>query len=119
MNKISIKPSKNKKFNLYCPYTEEKLFNDDNSYEIYEGAGNYLFSMCEDCLFFDAGNNEEIENYWKNSAIEAIEKFVEKHSNENILILEIEDKEINYYYGFVNEENIELSNEEIEKRFIR
>lgn len=119
MNKITIKPTTNKKFSLHCPFTNEKLYNDDNSFEIYEGAGNYLFSMCEDCLFCDAGNNDEIEEYWKNSAIEAIEKFVQNHSEDNILVIEIEDKNDKYYFGFINEENIELSNEEIEKRFIK
>lgn len=119
MNKIVIKADFNKKFSLYCPFTNEKLYNNDNSFEIYEGAGNYLFSMCEDCLFCDAGNNDEIEEYWNNSAIEAIERFVEKHSEDNILVIEVEDKNDKYYYGFINEENIELSNEEIEKRFIK
>jgi|TARA_R110002050_G_scaffold279595_2_gene426311 hypothetical protein len=119
MNKITLKSNENKKFSLYCPFTNEKLDNDNNSFEIYEGAGNYLFSMCEDCLFFDAGNNDEIERYWKNSTLEAIEKFVENHSDENILIIEVNDKNDTYYYGFLNEENIELSSDEIEKRFIK
>ena len=33
--------------------------------------------------FFDAGNNAEIEKYWRDSAIEAVEKFVLNHSNDN------------------------------------
>lgn len=119
MKKVVLKSKDYKKFSLYCPFTEEKLYNEDNSFEIYEGAGNYLFSMCEDCLFFDAGNNEEIENYWNDSALKAIEKFVEKHSDENILVIEIQDKEDTYFYGFLNEENLELSEEEIESRFIK
>ncbi len=118
MNKLIIKSNNSKKFTLYCPFTNEKLDNDNNSFEIYEGAGNYLFSMCEDCLFFDAGNNAEIEKYWRDSALEAIEKFVNNHKEENILIIEVEDKDDTYFYGFLNEDNIELSNEEIKKRFI-
>lgn len=54
MNKIELKANNSKKFSLYCPFTNEQLDNDNNSFEIYEGAGNYLFSMCEDCLFFDS-----------------------------------------------------------------
>ena len=104
---------------MYCPFTNEKLINDDKSFEIYEGAGNYLFSMCDDCLFFDAGNNDEIEEYWTDSAIEAIENFVSNHNDENILIIEVQDKDETYWFGFVNEENIELSNAEIERRFIK
>ncbi len=119
MNKIVLKSKNIKKFSLYCPFTNEKLDNDNNSFEIYEGAGNYLFSMCEDCLFFDAGNNDEIEKYWKSSAIDAIEKFIKNHPDENILVIEVTDKEDTYFYGFVNEENLELTNEEIEKRFIQ
>ncbi len=38
MNKITLKSNENKKFNLYCPFTNEKLDNDNNSFEIYEGA---------------------------------------------------------------------------------
>jgi hypothetical protein len=119
MKKIVLKPKENKKFSLYCPFTNEKLDNDNNSFEIYEGAGNYIFSLCEDCLFFDAGNNDEIEKYWKNSVIEAVEKFVANHSEENILIIEVLYKDDIYLYGFLNEENLELSDEEIEKRFIK
>jgi hypothetical protein len=119
MNKVTLKPKENKKFSLYCPFTNEKLDNDNNSFEIYEGAGNYLFSLCQDCLFFDAGNNEEIEKYWKNSAMEAVEKFVENHSEDNILIIEVLNKDDVYIYGFLNEENIELSSEELEKKFIK
>lgn len=119
MNKIVLESNNSKKFSLYCPFTKEQLDNDNNSFEIYEGAGNYLFSMCEDCLFFDAGNNKEIEKYWNESAIEAVEKFVKNHSDANILIIEVLDKEDRYFYGFLNEENLELSDEEIEKRFIK
>ncbi|TLP35527.1 hypothetical protein [Arcobacter arenosus] len=119
MNKIVLKPKVQKKFSLYCPFTNEKLFNDDSSFEIYEGAGNYLFSICEDCLFVDAGNNEEIENYWNDSALKAIEKFVENHKEENILVIEVQDNEDTYWFGFLNEDNIELEVEEIEKRFIK
>lgn len=119
MNKVTIKSKGLKKFSLYCPFTNEKLINDDNSFEVYEGAGNYLFSMCEDCLFFDSGNNEEIEDYWTDSAFDAIEKFVENHSEENILIIEVEDNNDIYWFGFINEENMELSNAEIERRFIK
>ncbi|WP_320034152.1 hypothetical protein [Halarcobacter sp.] len=119
MNKIVIKSKNYKKFSLYCPFTNEKLFNDDSSFEVYEGAGNYLFSACEDCLFFDAGNNEEIEEYWKDSAIEAIEKFVENHKEDNILVIEVQDNEDTYWFGFINEDNIELEASEIENRFIK
>lgn len=119
MNKIVIEPKNMGTFALYCPFTNEKLDNDNNSFEIYEGAGNYLFSMCEDCLFYDAGNNNEIEKYWKNSAFEAIEKFVANHKEDNILIIEIQKNDESYFYGFLNEENVQLSDEEIEKRFIK
>ena len=72
MNKVVIKAKKFGKFSLYCPFTNEKLDNEDNSFEIYEGAGKYLFSMCDDCLFCDVGNNDELEKYWNDSALEAI-----------------------------------------------
>lgn len=116
MKKITLTP-KNKKFDLYCPFTSEKLDND--SFEVYEGSGNYIFSMCEDCLFFDAGNNEEIEKYWKSSAIEAIEKFAKNHPDENIVVIEMQYEEESYFYGFINEDNTELSDEEIVKRFMK
>ncbi|GGD40901.1 hypothetical protein GCM10012288_13700 [Malaciobacter pacificus] len=119
MNKIVIKTNKKTKFSLYCPFTNEKLYNEDSSFEIYEGAGNYLFSICEDCLFFDAGNNDEIEKYWNDSALEAIEKFVENHKEENILVIEVQDGEDTYWFGFLNENNMELSSKEIEEKFIR
>ena len=118
MNKITLKSKNLKNFSLYCPFTNEKLINDNNSFEIYEGAGNYLFSMCEDCLFFDAGNNDEIEKYWTDSAINAIEKFVANHSENNILIIEVQDEDT-YWFAFENESNIELSSDEIESRFIK
>ncbi|WP_323588063.1 hypothetical protein [Aliarcobacter butzleri] len=107
------------RFALFCPFTNEKLDNDDNSFEIYEGAGNYLFSMCEDCMFFDAGNNAEIEKYWKNEAINAIERFVENHKEDNILIIEVLYKDEKYFFGFLDENNANLSDMEIEKRFIK
>ena len=119
MNKIVLNLKSLNRFALFCPFTNEKLDNDNNSFEIYEGAGNYLFSMCEDCPFFDASNNAEIEKYWRGTAIEAIEKFVNNHKDENILIIEVIYKDENYFYGFLNEDNIEISNEEIEKRFIK
>ena len=119
MNKITLKPKDMKKFSLYCPFTNEKLDNDNNSFEIYEGAGNYLFSLCEDCLFCDAGNNNEIEKYWKDSVEDAIEKFVNNHKEDNILIIEVLYQNDKYFYGFLNEENLELSEEEIEKKFIK
>ncbi|MDY3201453.1 MAG: hypothetical protein AB7S49_09345 [Arcobacter sp.] len=119
MNKIVIKPKSMGTFTLNCPFTNEKLDNDNNSFEIYEGAGNYLFSMCEDCLFYDAGNNNEIEKYWKNSAFEAVEKFVENHKEDNILIIEVQKNDESYFYGFLNEDNLELSEQEIERRFIK
>lgn len=119
MNKIILNFKSLNRFSLFCPFTNEKLDNDNNSFEIYEGAGNYIFSMCEDCLFFDAGNNTEIEKYWKGTAFEAVEKFVSNHKDQNILIIEIEYKDETYFYGFLNENNIEISNEEIEKRFIK
>ena len=119
MNKIVIKPKNTGKISLYCPFTNEKLDNDNNSFEIYEGAGNYIFSMCEDCLFFDAGNNAQIEKFWRGTALEAIEKFVNNHKDDNILVIEVPKDEDTYYYGFINEENLELSKEEIEKRFIK
>ena len=106
-------------FALYCPFTNEKLDNDNNSFEIYEGAGEYIFSMCEDCLFFDAGNNDEIEKYWKNDAIDAIEKFVKNHADENIVVIEMEYDDEKYFYGFINENNSDLSDEEIIKRFMK
>lgn len=119
MNKIVIKAKDSKKFNLYCPFTNEKLDNDGNSFEIYEGAGNYIFSLCDDCLFYDAGNNDELDRYLNNSAEEAVEKFVQNHSEENILIIEILQGNEKFFFGFLNEENIELSKEEIENRFIK
>lgn len=119
MNKIVLDVKDMKKFTLYCPFSEEKLDNDNNSFEIYEGAGNYLFSGCEDCLFCDVGNNDEIENFWNDSAIEAIEKFIAKYPDKNILLIQVNAKDDTYFYGFLNEKNIELTNEEIEKKFIR
>ena len=119
MNKVVIKPKNMSKFSLHCPFTNEKLDNENNSFEIYEGAGKYLFSMCEDCLFCDVGNNDEIEKYWDDSALEAIEKFVKNYDGKNILLIEVLTEVDSYFYGFLNEDNIELSAEEIEKRFIR
>ncbi|CAM3597478.1 MULTISPECIES: hypothetical protein [Arcobacter] len=119
MKKVVIKPKNSGRFSLHCPFTNEILDNESISFEIYEGAGNYIFSMCEDCMFFDAGNNAEIEKYWRDSAIEAVEKFVLNHKDENILVIEVLYKDETYLYGFLNEENIELSDEEIEKRFIK
>ena len=119
MNKVTLNIKDMKKFSLHCPFTNEKLDNDNSSFEIYEGAGNYLFAMCEDCLFYDVGNNDEIEDFWDNSAIEAIKKFVDKYPDKNILIIEVNTKNDTYFYGFLNKENIELSNNEIEKRFIK
>lgn len=119
MNKVVLKPKDMGKFNLYCPFTNEKLDNDDNSFEIYEGAGKYLFSICEDCLFCDVGNNDELEKYWKTTASAAVEKFVNNYAEKNILIIEVSYNDDTYYYGFLNEENLELSAEEIEKRFIK
>ena len=60
MRKVVLKPKNLRNISLYCPFTNEKMDNENNSFEIYEGAGNYIFSMCEDCLFFDVGNNDEI-----------------------------------------------------------
>ena len=120
MKKIEINTqSLGGRFALFCPFTNEKLDNDDSSFEIYEGAGNYLFSMCEDCMFFDAGNNAEIEKYWKNEAINAIERFVENHKEDNILIIEVLYKNEKYFFGFLDENNTNLSDIEIEKRFIK
>ena len=50
MNRVVFEPKNIRKFSLHCPFSNEKMDNEDNSFEIYEGAGNYLFSMCEDCL---------------------------------------------------------------------
>jgi hypothetical protein len=119
MNKVIIKPKTMGKFSLYCPFTNEKLDNEDNSFEIYEGAGKYLFSMCDDCLFCDVGNNDEIEKYWDDSAIEAIEKFVKNYPDKSILLIEVALESDTFYYGFLNEENQELSDEEIRQRFIK
>ena len=119
MNKVVIKPKEMRKFSLYCPFTNEKLDNEDNSFEIYEGAGKYLFSLCEDCLFCDVGNNDELEKYWENSVSEAVEKFVKSYPDKNILVIEVLIANESYFYGFLNENNLELSNEEIEKRFIK
>lgn len=119
MNKITINAKNMKNFALYCPFTNEKLDNEDNSFEIYEGAGNYLFSMCEDCLFCDVGNNDEIEKYWNDSALEAIEKFVSNYPEKDILIIETLHNEEKYYYGFLNEKNQEINPTEIEKNFIK
>jgi hypothetical protein len=119
LKKVVLKPKNLRNISLYCPFTNEKLDNENNSFEIYEGAGNYIFSMCEDCLFFDVGNNDEIEKYWEDSALEAIEKFVANHKDKNILVIEAIIGDESYFYGFLNEDNLELSDDEIEKRFIK
>ncbi len=119
MNKVVIERKSVGKVSLYCPFTNEKLDNDNDSFEIYEGAGNYLFSMCEDCLFCDIGNNDEIEKFWNDSAEEAIEKFVKNYPDKNILIIELITEDETYFYGFLNEKNLELTPQEIEKRFIK
>ena len=119
MNSVILKPKNMGRFSLHCPFTNEKMDNDNMSFEIYEGAGNYLFSICDDCLFCDVGNNDEIEKYWNSSTKEAIEKFIKNYPEKNILIIEVSYQDENYLYGFLNENNIELSNEEIEKRFIK
>ena len=119
MNSVILKPKNMNKFSLHCPFTNEKMDNDNTSFEIYEGAGNYLFSICDDCLFCDVGNNDEIERYWNSSTKEAIEKFIKNYPEKNILVIEVFYQDETYLYGFLNENNIELSNEEIEKRFIK
>ncbi len=119
MNSVILKPKNMSRFSLYCPFTNEKMDNDNTSFEIYEGAGNYLFSICDDCLFCDVGNNDEIERYWNSSTKEAIEKFIKNYPEKNILVIEVFYQDETYLYGFLNENNIELSNEEIEKRFIK
>lgn len=119
MHKIIFEPKNVRKFTLNCPFTNEKMDNEDNSFEIYEGAGNYLFSMCEDCLFCDVGNNDEIEKYWEESAFDAIEKFVNNYPDKNILVIEMIYGNESYFYGFLNEKNEELSAQEIEKRFFK
>ena len=119
MNSVILKPKNMGRFSLHCPFTNEKMDNDNTSFEIYEGAGNYLFSICDDCLFCDVGNNDEIERYWNSSTKEAIEKFIKNYPEKNILVIEVFYQDETYFYGFLNENNIELSNEEIEKRFIK
>lgn len=119
MNSVILKPKNMNRFSLCCPFTNEKMDNDNTSFEIYEGAGNYLFSICDDCLFCDVGNNDEIERYWNSSTKEAIEKFIKNYPEKNILVIEVFYQDETYFYGFLNENNIELSNEEIEKRFIK
>lgn len=119
MQKVILKPQNMNKFSLYCPLTNEKLDNDNNSFEIYEGAGNYLFGICSDCLFSDAGNNDDIEEYWENSHLDAVERFISDYPDNNIILIEVLYEDETYLYGFANDENIELSNEEIEKRFIK
>ncbi len=64
-------------------------------------------------------NNDEIEKYWNSSTKEAIEKFIKNYPEKNILVIEVFYQDETYFYGFLNENNIELSNEEIEKRFIK
>jgi hypothetical protein len=119
LNKVVLKTKDMGKFDLHCPFTNERLDNDGNSFEIYEGAGKYLFSMCEDCLFCDVGNNDDIEKYWNDSALEAIEKFVASYPEKNILIIELFNGKDTYFYAFLNENNIKLSDEEVEKIFIQ
>lgn len=119
MKKIVLEAKNSGRFSLHCPFTNEKMDNDLNSFEIYEGAGNYIFSMCEDCMFFDAGNNNEIEKYWKNTPLEAIEKFLQNHKDKDILIIELKYKDEIYFYGFLNEEKIDLTDEELGKRFFK
>lgn len=119
MNKITIQSKNIRNFGLYCPFTNEKLDNEDNSFEIYEGAGKYLFSMCEDCLFCDVGNNEEIEKYWDDSALEAIEKFAKNYPERDILLIEVIHNDESYFYGFLNEDNQEINTDLIQKNFIR
>ena len=119
MKKVVLKPKSMSRFTLHCPFTNEELDNGGDPFEIYEGAGNYIFGICSDCIFYDAGNNDEIEKYWKNSHIEAVEKFISDNSQNNMLIIEVDYEDEIYLYGFLNEENIELSDEEIEQRFIQ
>ena len=40
-------------------------------------------------------------------------------SKQNILIIEATYEDEKYYFGFLNEKNIEISSSEIEKRFIK
>ena len=120
MNKIEINiDNYGGNFKLFCPLTNERLDHDNGSLEIYEGAGDYIFSMCEDCVFFDAGNNSEIEKYWKSTALEAIEKFAQNHKDKNILLIEAKYQNENYYFGFLNDKNIEISAKKKKKRFIK
>ena len=119
MNKITINLKDTATFSLHCPFTNEKLDSEENSFEVYEGAGNYLFSMCEDCLFCDVGNNDEIDKHWNDSALEAIEKFVSSYPEKNILVIEVLHNGEKYYYGFLNEKNQEIDSATIEKNFIK
>ena len=53
------------------------------------------------------------------SALEAIEKFVKNYPDKNILVIEVPTEDDTYFYGFLNKENLELNESEIEKRFIK
>ena len=48
-----------------------------------------------------------------------MEKFISDYPDNNIVLIEVLYEDETYLYGFANDENIELSNEEIEKRFIK
>ena len=43
MKRVVLELKNSGRFSLHCPFTNEKLDNDFNSFEIYEGAGNYIF----------------------------------------------------------------------------
>ena len=48
-----------------------------------------------------------------------VRRFVNNYPDKNILVIEMTYGNESYFYGFLNEKNEELSNEEIEKRFFR
>ena len=70
-------------------------------------------------MFIGVGNNDESEKYWDESPLNAVEKFTNNYPDKNILVIEMTYGNESYFYGFLNEKNEELSNEEIEKRFFR
>jgi Tfp pilus assembly protein PilF len=70
-------------------------------------------------------NNSDIFLNWgiaklrEKKYLEAIEKFAQNHKDKNILLIEAKYQNENYYFGFLNDKNIEISANEIEKRFIK
>ena len=105
----------------------------------YEDVYNYLLSRRNDLVpIFDAAQgsgdddlsqiaypDDESNGESKDEERQKFDDYMKifltciNYPEKNILVIEVFYQDETYLYGFLNENNIELSNEEIEKRFIK